>query len=106
MGVAEGHPETESRIAGFRRGLEKRGWFEGRNVRIDYRYSPGGLDAQKLAKELIASDLLIKLAAQHRLPTVYFLSSFVAAGGLMSYGVDFGELVSTGGRLCGSDSAR
>jgi K+-sensing histidine kinase KdpD len=36
MGVAEGHPETESRIAGLRRGLEKRGWFEGRNVRIDY----------------------------------------------------------------------
>jgi putative ABC transport system substrate-binding protein len=41
---------------------------------------------------VVHSDLLIKLAAQHLLPTLYFLGSFVAAGGLMSYGVDFGEL--------------
>jgi putative ABC transport system substrate-binding protein len=38
------------------------------------------------------SDLIIGLAARHRLPAVYFLSSFVAAGGLMSYGADFVEL--------------
>ena len=33
-------------------------------------------------------DLLIALAAQHRLPAVYFARLFVAAGGLMSYGTD------------------
>src|SRR3974377_1900654 len=31
-------------------------------------------------------DLFITLAARHRLPAVYFLHSFAAAGGLISYG--------------------
>jgi putative ABC transport system substrate-binding protein len=34
-------------------------------------------------------DLIISLAAQHRLPAVYWHRFFVTAGGLMSYGVDF-----------------
>ncbi len=34
-------------------------------------------------------DLIIALAARHRLPSVYYARFFVAAGGLMSYGVDF-----------------
>jgi putative ABC transport system substrate-binding protein len=34
-------------------------------------------------------DLIVTLAAQHKLPTVYFERSFVAAGGLISYGPDF-----------------
>ena len=33
-------------------------------------------------------DLIIALAARHRLPAVYFLRSFAAAGGLISYGPD------------------
>jgi putative tryptophan/tyrosine transport system substrate-binding protein len=33
-------------------------------------------------------DLIIALAASHRLPTVYAYRFFVAAGGLMSYGTD------------------
>jgi putative ABC transport system substrate-binding protein len=34
------------------------------------------------------SDLIIALAARHRLPAVYTARFFVAAGGLMSYGND------------------
>jgi putative ABC transport system substrate-binding protein len=34
-------------------------------------------------------DLVIALAARHRLPAVYPFRYFVAAGGLMSYGTDF-----------------
>jgi putative ABC transport system substrate-binding protein len=53
--LAEGDPEMTARLAGFRRGLEKRGWSEGRNVRIDYRFAPAGTgQAQALAKELVA----------------------------------------------------
>jgi putative tryptophan/tyrosine transport system substrate-binding protein len=32
-------------------------------------------------------DLIVSLAARHRLPTVYFERLFVVAGGLISYGV-------------------
>ena len=55
MGFAEDDPETKARLAGFRQGLEKRGWSEGRNVRIDYRFAAGRADQfQALAKELVA----------------------------------------------------
>jgi putative ABC transport system substrate-binding protein len=33
-------------------------------------------------------DLIIALAARHRLPAVYAFRQFVAAGGLVSYGID------------------
>ena len=34
-------------------------------------------------------DLIIGLAARHKLPAVYYERLFVAAGGLLSYGADF-----------------
>jgi putative ABC transport system substrate-binding protein len=34
-------------------------------------------------------NLIITLAARHKLPAVYFDRSFVAAGGLISYGADY-----------------
>ena len=34
-------------------------------------------------------NLIIRLAAQHKLPAVYNESSFTTAGGLISYGPDF-----------------
>ena len=34
-------------------------------------------------------DLIVKLAARHRLPAVYYERFFVASGGLISYGPDF-----------------
>jgi putative ABC transport system substrate-binding protein len=55
IAYAEDDPETKARLAGFRRGLERRGWSEGRNVRIDTRFAAGGTDPYRpLAKELIA----------------------------------------------------
>jgi putative ABC transport system substrate-binding protein len=36
-------------------------------------------------------DLIISLAARHRLPAVYAFHFFVTAGGLMSYGIDLSE---------------
>jgi len=41
---------------------------------------------------IIHRDLIITLAARHRLPAVYFDTSMVAAGGLISYGPDFVNL--------------
>ena len=37
-------------------------------------------------------NLIVTLAARHRLPAVYVLRDFVAAGGLVSYGINFIEL--------------
>src|SRR5262245_19425666 len=54
VGLAAGDPNMQARLAGFRQGLEKRGWSEGRNVSIDYRYAPAGAHTQLLAKELVA----------------------------------------------------
>jgi putative ABC transport system substrate-binding protein len=53
--LAEDDPEMTARLAGFRQGLQKRGWSEGRNVSIDIRFapSPSADQAQVLAKELI-----------------------------------------------------
>jgi putative ABC transport system substrate-binding protein len=56
MALAEDDPEMKARLAGFRQGLEKRGWSEGRNVSIDTRFAPdrSADQVQVLAKELIA----------------------------------------------------
>jgi putative ABC transport system substrate-binding protein len=54
MGLAEDDPDTKARLFGLRQGLEKLGWLEGRNVRIDYRFAPAGARAEVLAKELVA----------------------------------------------------
>jgi len=52
----------------------------------------GGLVVTGSAFAVMRRDLIIKLAAQHRLPTIYYERSFVVAGGLISYGPDFVDL--------------
>ena len=52
----------------------------------------GGLVLPPDTTTVIHRDLIIPLAARHRLPAVYAIRVFVAAGGLMYYGTDFVEL--------------
>jgi putative ABC transport system substrate-binding protein len=55
VALAEGDPETKARVAKFREQLERLGWSEVRNVRIDLRFAGGSSDQfSKLAKELVA----------------------------------------------------
>jgi hypothetical protein len=54
MGLAEDDPDTKARLFGLRQSLEKLGWVEGRNLRIDYRFAPAGARVEALAKELVA----------------------------------------------------
>jgi putative tryptophan/tyrosine transport system substrate-binding protein len=55
MAHAESDPEFHAYLAAFREGLQKLGWTEGRNIRIDSRW--GALDdaeaRQRSAKELV-----------------------------------------------------
>jgi putative ABC transport system substrate-binding protein len=48
-------PEEQARLAAFLQGLRERGWSDGRNVRIDIRWSAGDADRRrKYATELVA----------------------------------------------------
>ena len=51
----------------------------------------GSLIVTGSARALVHRNLIIALAARHRLPAVYFQNSFVEHGGLMSYGIDLVE---------------
>jgi len=52
----------------------------------------GGLILTASALAIAHNKLIIALAAQYKLPAVYFERSFVASGGLVSYGPDFTAL--------------
>jgi putative tryptophan/tyrosine transport system substrate-binding protein len=55
------------------------------------RTANGGLIVTSSALSAVHRDLIVALAARHKLPTVYFERFFVAGGGLISYGPNFGE---------------
>ena len=52
----------------------------------------GGLIVTAGGPTALYRDLIITLAARHKLPAVYVERSFVAAGGLISYGPDYVDL--------------
>jgi len=51
--------------------------------------SNGGLIVVASPLATVQRNLIVELAARHRLPAVYFERLFVASGGLISYGADF-----------------
>jgi putative ABC transport system substrate-binding protein len=58
----ETDPEAQARIAAFRQELERLGWIDGRNIKIDYRWSGSNAERAKvLAQELVslAPDVLL-----------------------------------------------
>jgi len=63
MPLAENDPVGQARIAALREGLEKLGWIEGRNIRIDTRWTTTSdvESMQRYAKELVAlqPDLIV-----------------------------------------------
>src|SRR5262249_13143565 len=63
MALAADDPVGQARIAALREGLEKLGWIEGRNIRIDIRWTTTGdvESMQRYAKELVAlqPDLIV-----------------------------------------------
>jgi putative ABC transport system substrate-binding protein len=67
MSAAETDPEGAVRLKAFQQGLDKRGWSEGRNVRIDYRFAADRTEAEVFAKELVASqpDVIFVQATPH-----------------------------------------
>src|SRR5215470_3883339 len=62
-----------------------------RSLRAFARTPNGGLIVTRTAEAIAVRGLIIGLAAQHRLPSIYPLRFFVEAGGLASYGPDIVE---------------
>jgi putative ABC transport system substrate-binding protein len=60
-----------------------------RSVKTFAGSANGGLIVTGSALAVVHRDLIIGLAAQHKLPAVYYERYYVVAGGLMSYGPDF-----------------
>jgi putative tryptophan/tyrosine transport system substrate-binding protein len=55
MGYAENDSEAQAWIAAYREGLQKLGWTEGRNIRVDTRWASADAEAmQRFAQELVA----------------------------------------------------
>jgi putative tryptophan/tyrosine transport system substrate-binding protein len=55
MSTAEDEPEGQARIAAFRQALQQLGWSDGRNMRIDIRWSASNADRIRVgAAELVA----------------------------------------------------
>jgi ABC-type uncharacterized transport system substrate-binding protein len=59
-----------------------------RAVAVFARSANGGLIVTASPFAVAHRDLIIALAARHRLPAVYSFRYFVASGGLISYGAD------------------
>jgi putative ABC transport system substrate-binding protein len=51
-----------------------------------------GLLVPPVATTYVHSELIVRLTAEHRVPAIYSQRSFVAAGGLICYGVDTADL--------------
>jgi putative ABC transport system substrate-binding protein len=59
-----------------------------RGIAAFARSSNGGLIVTASVVASVHRDLIVALAARHRLPAVYYERLFVTAGGLISYGAD------------------
>jgi putative ABC transport system substrate-binding protein len=64
----ENDSENRMLVAALRRGLEKLGWSEGQNIRLDIRFAANADQFQPLAKEIVALHPAVILA--HSTPFV------------------------------------
>ena len=67
MAYAESDPVGQSEVAAFRDALAKLGWTEGKNLRIELRWSGGDVDRiRTLAKELVdlQPDVILSASTQ------------------------------------------
>jgi putative ABC transport system substrate-binding protein len=63
-----------------------------RDIDAFARLPNGGLIVTASAQVLDHRNLILTLAARHKLPAVYYERFFVSAGGLLSYGSDYADL--------------
>ena len=97
MGYAESDSEGQAFVVAFREGLQKLGWVENRNMRIDYRWatSDDSDSIERFAKELVAlqPDLILcnntpttaaMLQQTRTIPIIFALVNDPIGGGFVS----------------------
>jgi putative tryptophan/tyrosine transport system substrate-binding protein len=63
--------DARDQIMAFRQGLEKFGWNEGRNIRLDYRYAAGDLESMRIhAAELLTLRPDVIVTASNQITTI------------------------------------
>ena len=99
--------KEQARLAAFVQGLQELGWTDGRNVRIDYRWSAGNADnTRKYAAELVAlaPDVILAsggtvvgtlLQATRTVPIVFTQTADPVGGGFVA------SLARPGGNVTG-----
>jgi putative ABC transport system substrate-binding protein len=107
MAFPEGDAEAKARIAALLQTLEGLGWVDGRNVRLDYRWTSADIDLMAIAaKELVElrPDLLIGITtpgtaalarATSTIPIIFMQVSDPVGSGLIS------TLAKPGGNITG-----
>jgi putative ABC transport system substrate-binding protein len=106
VGLSADDPGMKPRLTALRDELDRFGWVEGRNVRVDYRYAPGGAQAEALARELIALQpdvvvahtILVAMALQRETRAIPIV--FVSVGDPIGPGL-IASLARPGGNLTG-----
>jgi putative ABC transport system substrate-binding protein len=63
-----------------------------RGVAAFARYANSGMVVTGSTPAVVNREVIIALAAQHKLPTVYYERLFAASGGLISYGPSFRDM--------------
>src|SRR5580765_6293782 len=67
MGIGEDDPEARPRVEALQQGLRERGWYEGRNIHLEYRWTAGDLErTRRFAQEIV--DLKPDLIVVHSTP--------------------------------------
>jgi putative ABC transport system substrate-binding protein len=107
--LPETDPELRKRLTAFVQTLQKLGWRDGQNIRIDYRYALGKADnARRYAAELIelAPDVILAegnprplLEATRTVPIVFVLATDPVGAGLVE------SLAHPGGNATGFSQA-
>jgi putative tryptophan/tyrosine transport system substrate-binding protein len=107
MAYADDDPEARRRLAAFLQGLERSGWVEGRNVRVDLRFTRDNTEqADAFAKELVAlqPDVIVAwsrlatAAAQRQTRTIPIV--FMGISDPISFGF-ISSLARPGGNITG-----
>jgi putative ABC transport system substrate-binding protein len=107
IGLAADDPETRDRVAAFQQGMRERGWSEGRNLQIDYRWP--GTDAARIESQaaelvgtmpevLLATNTPVVAALQHATRAIPIV--FVTIGDPVGQGF-VASLARPGGNITG-----